>query len=323
MKMHRFLFPCWVLFTLIIIAGSCNKERLVVPYEVDADEVFKAIEPNDENQPSQLTFGSDSIPGTTIDYEVTSDNSEIYIFFENLTMLNIAPQINQDIFDFIDEQLDYFGFTDKTTISRNESYISLIKNGFSYSEATSEILNEISKDFESRLDTIMSFQSPFNIHFQIYPVYLSGNILTYRQTAYSYTGGAHGITVSYLKSYDLQNGSLLKLDDIVKPEEIEYVREEVVSAMAYLYPIYDNITTVGQYIDSLNSWLGDSYGEEASEHDNRITLNNYPLPDPGITKDGLAFIYQMYVLTPGSSGCPLVVIPYKDLKGSLTESLYL
>ena len=92
------------------------------------------------------------------------------------------------------------------------------------------------------------------------------------------------------------------------------VREEVAARMAYAYPIYENITTVEQYIDSLNVWLDNFNDSDSSQ---KITAKDFPIEDVALIKQGLVSVYQMYELTPGSDGCPVVVVPYEDIKGCL------
>ena len=316
MKFSRFFIPVFSLILIFLFA--CHRsQRPIVPYEVDPDEVFRALTPNDEDATNYLTFGKNNIPGFIFDHDFTTDNSEIFVYFQNFTVLDINPDINQGLFEFIYQQLTEGGFISEEVKFSDSEFSSLQNSGLTYSDAAGKILDILDEGFEQRYDSLSSYRSPFNIYFQIYPVFLDDNYVTYRQYSYSYTGGAHGITASYLKSYDLKSGKELQLDDIVTPEGLTTLHEEVAAHMAYSYPIYENIETVEEYVDSLNVWVGDFYGDDASGHDNKITLSNFPLPQPAIIKDGLAFIYQMYTMAPGSDGCPLVVIPYSDIKGCL------
>ena len=299
----------------IVLFFSCNHPRQVVPYDEDADEIYKPLAPNEEEEsPEGVTFGSQKIPGFIFDYEIPTDKNDVYVFFRNFTILDINPAINQQIFDFSKEILSEYGFLNEADTAGLSNYQQLVNDGMSFQEASSRILEEYKEGFLAQVEAQPASGFPFNAYFYIYPVFLNSDYVTYRQGAYCYTGGAHGMTVSYLKTYDLSSGNVLSFDDIVSPQGKEEVLQEVGAHMAYSYPIYENITTVDQYIDSLNVWLGNFNGDEVSE---RITLKNYPLPDPAINKDGLVFVYQMYALTPGSDGCPVVLIPYKDIKGCL------
>lgn len=305
------LFSPLILISLLVgITVGCNHNRQVVPVEIDADEVYKPLVANDEDVPALISFGRDSIPGFIFDYEMSSDDPDIFIYYQNLTVLDINPSITQDILDFSLKELSEHGFITDSIFLNENVYKDLLSEGLYYKEAVTKIIDEEKDSFDSRFSTLESYSSAFNIYFKIYPVYLDDKYITYRLYSYCFTGGAHGITVSYLRTYDLATGKLQTLEDLIKPERITDLREEVAAQMAYAYPIYEDISTVDQYIDSLNVWL-DNFDTQEEKDD--ITLKNFPLPDPALTNEGLAFVYQMYELTPGSDGCPLVVIPYKDI----------
>lgn len=295
---------------------SCNHNRQVVPDDTDIDEVLKPLSPNDEQGPGALSFGEQGIPGFVLDDDITTDNSEVYIFFENLTVLDLKPEINNGIFDYIISTLKDYCFVKEDFPLSGETYGRYISSGMNYQQAVTNITDSIKSGFAANYeDQIAQYNSAFNINFRIFPVYLDKDCITYILSDYVYTGGAHGITSFYIQSYDLSTGKALSVNDIVRPDAMTAVREEVAARMAYSYPIYENITTVNQYLDSLNVWIDHFSSVEVP---GPVTIENFPLTDPGITKEGLVFIYQMYELTPGSDGCPMVLIPYRDLRGCLT-----
>ena len=315
MKLTRFL-PLSLLFFLFMTAiiGCSQSDRQVVPFDTDADEVFKRLPPNEEDAPEGLTFGADNIAGSIFDYDMETNDSDIYVYFDKFTILDLKPEISQDIVDFIYSHMDENDFLPGSFQLSETEYINLIDSGMNYKDAMIKILDKLKGGFEEDLASRDFIIPPFHMYFMIYPVYLDKNYVTYRLFASSFTGGAHGIPYSYLKTYDLKTGKHMTLADIVKPEGLENVREEVAAHMAYSYPIYEDITTVNQYIDSLNMWL-DHF--DPMDITGKVTLKDFPLSDPAITDQGLAFIYGIYELTPGSDGCPLVVIPYKDIRGSI------
>ena len=299
---------------LLCLLISCNNERRVVPYDVDTDEIYKALPPNEDETPEGVTFGPENIPGFIFDYEMTTDRNDIYVFLENFTVLDVNPKINQSLLEFILGELCEYGFVnDSVSLPENETE-KLLAEGLSYSEAAARILDIFKENFDAQLENLEELNTPFNAYFQVYPLYIAPEYVTYRQSAYLYTGGAHGMTVSYIKTYDLKSGNVMTAEDIIKPERMKEVREEVAAHMAYSYPIYENISTVSQYIDSLNVWLDNFDPNDVNEP---ITADNFPLTDVALIKEGLVCVYQMYELTPGSDGCPLVVIPYKDIRGCL------
>lgn len=307
-KHHILLFSC-------LLLAACSQQRQVVPYEIDTDEIYQAWAPNEEDMPEGLTFGPDSIPGFIFDYEMTSDKENVYIFLDNLTVLDVNPEITQSLFDFVYSQLSEYGFISDKASYNSDEISRLQAEGFPYDQASAKVIEHFQTDFNNQIETIEQFNTPFNAHFQIYPIYFTKDIVTYRLSAYCYTGGAHSMNTSYIRSYNLASGKCLGFDDIVAPQGREIVRQEIAAHMAYSYPIYENITTVDQYIDSLNVWL---YHFDSNDNHQKITLENFPTGDVALVKEGLVSVYQMYELTPGSDGCPVVVIPYKDIKGCLT-----
>lgn len=306
-----------ILFMAVALLTACQNNRMVVPYESDSQDVFTALTPNEPEQPEGYTYGPDSIPGLSFNYEMTTDNPEIYVNIQTFTILDINPGVTRSLFSFIKSELDEYGFIKLTkTISAPDSII-LNKDSVFTDNYILDEFKSIKDEFDKELPVIQQYGSAFNILFDIYPVYIDDKYVTYRQSSYCYTGGAHGNTTASLITYDIESGKALNLYDIVKTDRINEVREEVIAHMAYSYPIYDNIKTVDEYIDSLNVWLGTSSDEEAASENPRITLENYPLPNPAINETGLVFIYETYQLTPGSDGTPIVVIPYIELKGCL------
>lgn len=302
----------------LIICNACNENRNVVPNDFDSSDVFSRLKPNEEVHPGVMTFGPDSISGFDINLEIPSDTAEIYINFQQLTFVDANPSISENILDFISTQLRDFGFMNDSVSGINLSFAELIKNGKSQQEVVGEYIKNIESEFLKQLPEIKQFEVPYNIVFDIYPVYINRDYVTFLQSAYCYTGGAHGNTIKKLITYNLSTGTALTLFDIVKPEGLRQVREEVAAHMAFSYPIYDNITSVDQYIDSLNVWTGGIQEGDVSE---KITYENFPLPNPALNETGLVFVYPMYELTPGSDGCPVVVIPFSELKGCLKNDI--
>ncbi|MCH5240353.1 MAG: hypothetical protein J1F38_09020 [Muribaculaceae bacterium] len=313
--MKHFLPSLFFLLILPALLFSCKKEsRQIIPYEVDSDEIYKPLKPNEEDNPYP-TYGIDNIPGVTFDYEMTTPDNEVYIFFDNLTLLDVNPAITQFLFNFISYHLKEYGFINPSDNSALPGVAELIHQGLAFDKAAASLLETIQKEFEQETDTILSYKTPFNAHFQIYPLFLTSDLVSYRLSAYFFTGGAHGMSVSNIFSFNLRDGHMYSFDEIIRPEDRKFVRQEIAARMAYAYPIYENINTVDQYIDSLNVWL-DHF--DPDERQVKITEDNFPVSDVALLKTGIVSIYQMYELTPGSDGCPLIFIPYDDIKGCLS-----
>lgn len=312
-NLHCSLLSSFIIVSMMIFF-SCNDNRMVVPNDYDSEDVFRPLEPNEENYPGEMTFGPDSLKGYTLNVEVPSDTAEVYIHIQQLICIDANPAITEQLLDFIGGQLYDFGFINDSIQDIESKYAQLIDEGKTQDEAVDDFIGKIKQAFNSNLSEIKDFGVPFNIVFDIYPVFMDKEYVTYLKSAYCYTGGAHGNTIKTLATFNLKNGEELTTNDIVKPEGLRQVREEVASHMAYSYPIYEDITTVNQYLDSLNVWTGGIQDEDTPD---KITIDNFPLPTPALNETGLVFVYPMYELTPGSDGCPVIVIPYNELKGCL------
>ena len=304
------------ILTVLTISNGCyNKNHQIIPNEFDTADVYEPLSPNEDENPEEPTFGQEHIPGLMMSERIPGNNDDIYIDL-NLTFLVSNPEIIYNIFNFITSELQETGFINEKDFSSFPS-LDLSEDSLPHLEKyVSDCLDSIRILFTKQLPEIESYKVPFNITIDAYPVFLNDDYVTYRKYAYYYTGGAHGNSESLLTTFNLTNGKPIGLKNIVKSDRLDDIREMVASHMAYSYPIYDNIKTVDEYIDSLNVWLGTGTSENENAGD-RITLKNYPLKDPAITQLGLVFIYEKYELAPGVDGSPVVVLPYLEIRDCL------
>ena len=319
MKLYKALKRVLPLFFIAGLAVGCDHSRQVVPDNIDVDDILRTVPFNESDAPEGYSYGPDSIPGYTVNMEMTTSNPEVYVYLNNIILVEVNPDITQYLFDFIREQLMDFDFIRKTDTIAAENIRTLMTRGMGFMEAVEKVIDSERTAFEEEMSKREELNdSPFNITFDIYPVAMDKEYITYLQTAYCYTGGAHGVTVKYLHTFDLKTGKLLTVNDIVKAERMGEVSEEVAAHMAYSYPIYENITTVDQYVDSLNRWLDHFDSTGITEN---LSVSHFPINDAALLYQGLAVVYQMYELTPGADGCPVVIVPYKDIKGCLNMTM--
>ena len=306
----------FIVLTLVFALVSCQGPRPIVPYDSDSEDVSVPLLPNEEEYPDSYTFGPDSIAGLSLRYGMETEDEEIYVNIDSFTILDINPRVTGSLLSFIKNEMETFGFIKPTaSLSAADSISGFAESNFSEEFIESEFEN-LKKEFFNELPVIKEYGSAFNITFNIYPVFIDTNYVTFLKSAYCYTGGAHGNSSLELETFDITTGKALNLYDIIKADRLDEVRDEVAAHMAYSYPIYENLHTVDEYIDSLNVWLGNDK-DSSSDEDETITLKNFPLPTPALNLTGLVFVYEPYQLTPGSDGSPIVVIPYKELKGCL------
>lgn len=60
-------------------------------------------------------------------------------------------------------------------------------------------------------------------------------------------------------------------------------------------------------------------GSNKKNEREKISLKNFPVNDPGIHGAGLVFNYEKYHLTPGIAGCPVILLPYDEIRDCLKE----
>lgn len=111
---------------------------------------------------------------------------------------------------------------------------------------------------------------------------------------YEYTGGAHGTTIRYADTWDLQTGALLPLNAFFDDEDgmkdflLEHIRIDADQNMAenpYIY--FDNYRDlIGRYFSAEQYYL---------------------------TTSGLAVYYQQYDIAPYATGIVVFTIPYETL----------
>jgi hypothetical protein len=111
---------------------------------------------------------------------------------------------------------------------------------------------------------------------------------------YEYTGGAHGRTFITCRNYRLEDGSIVTLDDYLKP-----------GYESVLIPILDNLL------------LREAGCESRSELDRHGYFSETPMFVPDnfeIRKDSIAFIFNQYEIAPYSTGITTLVVPENDIR---------
>jgi hypothetical protein len=107
---------------------------------------------------------------------------------------------------------------------------------------------------------------------------------------YEYTGGAHGMTVRYSDTWDLQDGHRLELGAIYP---------------AYASEITGIITAdIAAEMQSGEGWYFEDYAKNVAEYFNPEHFY--------LTGAGLVVYFQLYEIAPYASGIPEFTIPYSD-----------
>lgn len=144
------------------------------------------------------------------------------------------------------------------------------------------------------------YQTQYVTLWEISPVFETGKVLTYAGSIYTYTGGAHGSTVSFGSTFRTDNGKALGWD-MFRSDSLVAIKNMVKEAIKT------------QYFKAGNNFSDYLLVKE----------NEFPLPQtaPRFVKDGIEFIYQQYEIAPYAEGMPSCVLPYPTLIPSLIESV--
>ncbi len=135
-----------------------------------------------------------------------------------------------------------------------------------------------------------------------YPVRMFESVVNYNVTynrdctlslyfdRYEYTGGAHGMTVRYSDTWNLQDGRRIELGEIYP---------------AYASEITDIIIAeIATKMHSGEGWYFEDYEKNVAEYFN---------PQHFYLKSaGLVVYFQLYEIAPYASGIPEFMIPYSD-----------
>lgn len=304
---------------LLLIAAftiSCNEKPVLKTYASDTIDVYRRLSPNENWISSSNTYGINHVAGHSNTYRITTDSNNVYVDFD-VTLLELHPKITANLLSFMHWTMLHYGFADeKDTVPPFDVY-EMTNEGAEQYEIAHRMMDWESELFYEILPKIEG-ERGYNLDVKIYPVFLNDDYVTYRKYAYYYTGGAHGNYTSLLQTFRLDTGETLDLPDFVNPEYYKELRKIVASHMASSHPIYDGITSVDQYLDSLNRWRSETdfwaFTRDDDDESDRITLENYPMTDPGIDETGLVFTYDKYALTPGSEGCPVIVVTYDEVR---------
>ena len=320
------IFLLFITGILFSIASGCKENNTyflpIQRHASDTIDVYVPLKPNEGWSSGRHTYGKDSVLGHSIEYRLTTDSNDIYINYD-ITILELNPKITSNLLSFLHGITLEWGFINEKDSLIPWTLEELIEDGLSQQQLARKILDWESENFKRQIPEIYEWGGlGFNLDINIYPVFMNEDYITYEKYAYYYTGGAHGNYTSYLQTYSLKTGESVELEDMVEPGKIDKFRRKVIEHMASSYPIYGNVTSLQQYLDTLNHWLGRvnlgvTLGVTKKEDLNRITEQNYPLNNPGINETGLVLTYEKYELTPGINGVPVIVLTYDEIRDCL------
>jgi hypothetical protein len=121
------------------------------------------------------------------------------------------------------------------------------------------------------------------------------NLLVYRINTYEYTGGAHGMTLTYFLNIDLTHAQPLHLDDIFTGDDYR----DTLSSLLWNQLIIDNKVESREELETMGyGSTGDLTPEE----------NFY------LDREGITFYFNVYDFTPYVMGATEIKLPYGKVK---------
>ncbi|KAA6330652.1 hypothetical protein EZS27_020663 [termite gut metagenome] len=125
--------------------------------------------------------------------------------------------------------------------------------------------------------------------------YYKGNLLVYRIDKEEYTGGAHGIYVSYFLNINLTQMRPLYLKDICKINDYK----ELLTDLLWNQLMADNHVATREELEEMG------YG---------VTGDLTPSENFYLGEDGITFYYNVYEFTPYAMGPVEIRLPYETVK---------
>lgn len=122
-------------------------------------------------------------------------------------------------------------------------------------------------------------------------VWNTGRLLTFQDHGTDYSAGAaHGMPWNQYVTFDMTQLRQLMLDDMIEQEYREVV------------------------LRMISEELEDGFAEELANHD-----IDFPSNEPGLTAEGIIFVYSAYEIGPYSLGMPEVILEYDKVWKYMTE----
>ncbi|MCO5233005.1 MAG: DUF3298 and DUF4163 domain-containing protein [Chitinophagales bacterium] len=132
-----------------------------------------------------------------------------------------------------------------------------------------------------------------------------GTILTISFTESSYKGGAHPNSYTIFKSFDLNDGHIIKMYDIIDSTKMDILNK-------IRYKVLEN-----QKITLLADSLWKTYMFEDAFKENGDFYTNQNI---NFTKDTIEFFYNSYEIAPYAFGATSLKIPIKSMMNVLKKS---
>ena len=125
-------------------------------------------------------------------------------------------------------------------------------------------------------------------------------LVTFNISSYQYTGGAHGLGITYAVTFNAETGQRLGWN-IFTADGLAALKPLVREAVSRQYFEADSWKDAASY----------TWGEKFE----------LPAMPPAFTDNGLTFYYTPYEIAPYAAGKPTCTLPYSDVKPLLTPAI--
>ncbi|MBD5231829.1 MAG: RsiV family protein [Muribaculaceae bacterium] len=322
---------CFISALGLLAVGACTDSGTkpggaadnIVPSKSDSINIWKVKMP--EGRVGNL-FVFDGVEGWCFSRRFESDSLGIYVDY-NVTLLDLDVNIAHELFSLTRADLmkwDFISRTDSSAFNNNRHFDSSFYRDV---EVMNILIDDAQKAFNSNLQHIYSLgptvgnRMEYNARFDIYPIWVKDDYVTYAMRGSSFIGGGHDQTDNQLITFNCYTGKPVSFQDAFKADAYKKVSELVARHLAG-QNIFDNMKTptLQSYLDSLNNWrrclpAGEGGPDVCSTRD--IKATDFPLMEPAFTPYGVVMVYPKYTVAPGFAGTPQVVLTYKELNGML------
>lgn len=200
------------------------------------------------------------------------------------------PQLTNAIAEYISEGM---GGTYEGSLTVGDSLVAYYGN-----KSYEDIKNEAEEFWTDDMPPMALIQTFSKTH-------ETDRYVTYTASSYTFTGGAHGLTVTWGTTFRKSDGRRLGSEILrdTGSDDFHLLLKE--GLREYFAGLGEEVATDEALKECLMTDAGIDY---------------LPLPQsaPYLTEDGVAFIYQSYEIAPYAAGHPTFVVPYDKMKPYLT-----
>ena len=263
----------WSLLCLLIFLGSCNGKNSTENTDIITDSVkIETVIPlkNDTNSAAcRVTLNFTYAEKTSNPALKDSINRNLLRDLLGYGYENMPVKQALDSFktDYIKNYKD-----EMTQLLEGESEFSFDEN--------SGIFN-YSKDLKCRM------------------IYNANDIITFRADVYEYTGGAHGLSNSFLFNFDVKNGQRIRLNDIFTKNYEEKLDEMLIQQL-----LKDNEVSDIKELEELGYF---------------VTSPIFPTDNFYFDDKNIIFLYNPYEIAPYAMGSTEIKLPIKELTFLMKE----